>query len=143
MNSAELPPLGTASAGAGAFCLASGFFEAHRPILTARCSRQSGDTFTARPPHCEHTNRRRGAIEGNGTSSASPSASKLNDVACMHAALAQTTKTMAQTTCESKAVGKDGKPLSGACEGNAVDKNGKPLAGAAKASFLKKCEGKA
>ncbi len=63
---------------------------------------------------------------------------------------------MAQTTCESKAVGKDGKPLSGAartsflkkckadaCEGNAVDKNGKPLAGAAKASFLKKCEGKA
>ncbi len=60
---------------------------------------------------------------------------------------------MAQATCESKAVGKDGKPLAGAaktsflkkckadaCEGKAVDKNGKPLAGAAKASFLKKCE---
>jgi hypothetical protein len=63
---------------------------------------------------------------------------------------------MAQTTCESRAISKDGKPLSGAaktsfvkkckadaCEGNAVDKNGKPLAGAAKASFLKKCERKA
>ena len=57
------------------------------------------------------------------------------------------------------AVGKNGKPLSGAaktsfikkceggtkaspsnCEAKAVDKNGKPLAGAAKSSFLKKCE---
>lgn len=58
--------------------------------------------------------------------------------------------------CESKAVGKNGKPLSGAaktsfmkkceadtatksCEEKAVDKNGKPLAGAAKASSVKKC----
>jgi hypothetical protein len=58
---------------------------------------------------------------------------------------------MAQT-CETKAVGKDGKPLAGAaktsfvkkcktdaCEGKAVSKDGKPLAGAAKDSFLKKC----
>jgi hypothetical protein len=63
-------------------------------------------------------------------------------------------------TCESKAVGKDGKPLSGAaktaflkkchadsspiavddgCDAKAVGKTGKPLAGAAKTSFLKKC----
>jgi hypothetical protein len=56
-------------------------------------------------------------------------------------------------TCATKAVGSDGKPLSGAaktsflkkcktdaCAAKAVDKNGKALAGAAKASFLKKCE---
>ena len=55
----------------------------------------------------------------------------------------------AQESCAAKAVGKDGKPLSGAaktssikkcCEGTSVDKNGKPLAGAAKASHMKKCE---
>ena len=59
----------------------------------------------------------------------------------------------ADDTCESKAVGKDGKALAGAaktsfmkkcktdaCEGKAVGSDGKPLAGAAKASFLKKCE---
>lgn len=56
-------------------------------------------------------------------------------------------------SCESMAVGKDGKPLSGAaktssikackvkaCEGKAIGKDGKPLSGAAKASFLKRCE---
>jgi hypothetical protein len=60
---------------------------------------------------------------------------------------------MAQTACETKAVGKDGKPLAGAaktsfvkkckadaCASKAVDKNGKPLSGAAKNSFLAKCE---
>jgi hypothetical protein len=60
---------------------------------------------------------------------------------------------MAQTTCESKAISKDGKPLAGAaktsfvnkckkdaCEGNAVSKDGKPLSGAAKNSFITKCE---
>jgi hypothetical protein len=59
----------------------------------------------------------------------------------------------AATTCETKAVGKNGKPLVGAaktsfvkkckadaCAGKAVDKNGKALSGAAKASFMKKCE---
>jgi hypothetical protein len=59
----------------------------------------------------------------------------------------------AEETCESKAIGKDGKPLAGAakasfvkkckadaCEGKAVSSEGKPLAGAAKTSFLKKCE---
>jgi hypothetical protein len=63
---------------------------------------------------------------------------------------------MAQETCATKAVGKDGKPLAGAalksfmtkctkdaCEPKAIDKNGKPLAGAAKASFMKKCESEA
>jgi hypothetical protein len=58
-------------------------------------------------------------------------------------------------TCQTKAIGKDGKPLAGAtlssfmtkcmkdaCEPK-VDKNGKPLAGAAKASFVKKCESEA
>jgi hypothetical protein len=56
-------------------------------------------------------------------------------------------------SCESKAVSKEGKPLSGAaktsfvkkckqdaCEGKAVSKEGKPLAGAAKTSFMTKCE---
>jgi hypothetical protein len=59
----------------------------------------------------------------------------------------------AQSACETKAVGKDGKPLAGAaktsfmkkcmadaCEAKAVGKDGKPLAGAAKTSFMKKCE---
>ncbi|MBB4382899.1 hypothetical protein SAMN05216573_12023 [Bradyrhizobium sp. Rc3b] len=59
----------------------------------------------------------------------------------------------AQETCESKAVGKDGKPLAGAaktsflkkckadaCAPKAVSADGKPLAGAAKNSFMKKCE---
>lgn len=56
-------------------------------------------------------------------------------------------------SCESMAVGKDGKALSGAaktssiksckvktCEGKAIGKDGKPLSGAAKTSFLNKCE---
>ena len=60
---------------------------------------------------------------------------------------------MAQETCESKAVGKDGKPLAGAaktsfmqkckrdtCEAKAVSSDGKKLSGAAKTSFMKKCE---
>jgi hypothetical protein len=60
---------------------------------------------------------------------------------------------MAQETCESKAVGKDGKALSGAaktsfmkkcmadtCGSKAVSADGKPLSGAAKTSFIKKCE---
>ena len=59
----------------------------------------------------------------------------------------------AQETCETKAVGKDGKPLAGAaktsflkkckadaCAPKAVGSDGKPLAGAAKTSFMKKCE---
>jgi hypothetical protein len=59
----------------------------------------------------------------------------------------------AQDTCETKAVGKDGKPLAGAaknsfmkkcmadeCATKAVSSDGKPLAGAAKTSFMKKCE---
>jgi hypothetical protein len=59
----------------------------------------------------------------------------------------------ADDTCESKAIGKDGKPLAGAaktsfikkcktdaCASKAIGSDGKPLAGAAKASFLKKCE---
>lgn len=66
----------------------------------------------------------------------------------------------AASSCEAQAVGKNGKPLTGAakasfikkcegggkgngagaCETKAVGKDGKPLAGAAKASFMKKCE---
>jgi len=59
----------------------------------------------------------------------------------------------AQDSCESKAMGKDGKPLAGAaktsfmkkcmadsCATKAIGSDGKPLAGAAKTSFLKKCE---
>lgn len=66
------------------------------------------------------------------------------------------TPASAQSTsaCEAKAVGKDGKPLTGAaktasvskcmkdyCAANAVDKNGKQLSGTAKDAFLKKCQG--
>jgi len=60
---------------------------------------------------------------------------------------------MAQETCESKAVGKNGKPLAGAaktsfmhkcqqdaCAAKAVSSDGKKLSGAAKTSFMKKCE---
>ena len=60
---------------------------------------------------------------------------------------------VAQETCESKAVDKSGKALTGAaktsfiqkckrdaCSAKAVDKNGKALAGAAKKSFMDKCE---
>ncbi len=59
----------------------------------------------------------------------------------------------AQESCESKAVGKDGKPLAGAaktsflqkckrdtCAIQAVASDGKKLSGAAKTSFMKKCE---
>ena len=60
---------------------------------------------------------------------------------------------LAQETCESKAVGKDGKALAGAaktsfmkkcmadsCATKAMSADGKPLSGAAKNSFMKKCE---
>jgi hypothetical protein len=60
---------------------------------------------------------------------------------------------LAQETCKSKAVGKDGKPLAGAaktsfihkcqrdtCAGKAVGSDGKKLSGPAKTSFMKKCE---
>ena len=63
---------------------------------------------------------------------------------------------LAQDSCPSKAVGKDGRPLAGAalnsflakctkdaCEPKAVDKNGKKLSGAAKDSFMKKCQSEA
>lgn len=60
---------------------------------------------------------------------------------------------LAAPDCESRAVGKDGKPLAGAakasfikkcqkeaaCEAKAVSKDGKALSGAAKASSIKKC----
>lgn len=66
----------------------------------------------------------------------------------------------ADSGCEAKAVGKNGKPLTGAaksafmkkcekdaapaaassCEAKAVSKDGKPLTGAAKAASVKKCE---
>lgn len=59
---------------------------------------------------------------------------------------------MAQT-CESRAMGKDGKALHGAaknsfmnkckrdaCEGKAIGKDGKALHGAAKNSFMNKCK---
>jgi hypothetical protein len=69
--------------------------------------------------------------------------------------------TSGASSCEAKAVGKNGKLLAGAaksafmkkceasapsadkasaCAAKAVDKKGKPLAGAAKSSFMKKCE---
>jgi hypothetical protein len=77
------------------------------------------------------------------------------------AASAQMAAPAAGSSCESQAIGKNGKPLSGAakssfmkkcegsakndaaasaCAGKAVSKDGKPLYGAAKASFMKKCQ---
>ena len=63
---------------------------------------------------------------------------------------------MAEGTCQSQAIGRDGRPLAGAalnsfmtkcakdaCEPQAIDKNGRPLAGAAKSSFMKKCQSQA
>ena len=60
---------------------------------------------------------------------------------------------LAQETCESKALDKNGKPLAGAalnsflkkckreaCEPKAVSAEGKKLSGAAKNSFMQKCE---
>jgi len=59
----------------------------------------------------------------------------------------------AEDSCDTKAMGKDGKPLAGAaktsfmkkcmmesCSAKAVGSDGKKLAGAAKNSFMKKCE---
>lgn len=51
-------------------------------------------------------------------------------------------------SCATKAMGKDGKLLTGAakasflkkcCEDSAIGKDGKPLAGAAKKSYVEKC----
>ena len=60
---------------------------------------------------------------------------------------------VAQETCASKAVGKNGKPLVGAaknsfmtkckreaCTPKAIGSDGKPLKGAAKRSFMTKCQ---
>jgi len=59
-------------------------------------------------------------------------------------------------SCQSKAIGRDGRPLAGAalksfmdkctkdaCEPKAVDRNGKSLVGAARNSFMKKCQSEA
>ncbi len=63
-------------------------------------------------------------------------------------AMAQDAATMG-TTCATKAVGKDNKPLVGAakassvkkcCELGAVGADGKKLAGAAKSSYMKACQ---
>jgi hypothetical protein len=75
-------------------------------------------------------------------------------VATVLATFALGSAAMAQdASCETKAVGKDGKALSGAaktafmkkcttdtCTAKAVGSDGKKLAGAAKTSFMKKCE---
>ncbi len=56
---------------------------------------------------------------------------------------------IAQDSCATKAISKDGKPLAGAartssikkcCDDSAVGKDGKPLSGAAKTSYVKKCQ---
>lgn len=74
-------------------------------------------------------------------------------VATVLATFALSSGAMAQQTCDAKAVGKDGKALTGAaktsfvnkckqetCETKAVGSDGKKLSGAAKTSFMKKCE---
>jgi hypothetical protein len=74
-------------------------------------------------------------------------------LAAFVATFALGTAAIAQESCETKAVGKDGKALAGAakssymkkcmadsCTTKAVSAEGKPLSGAAKTSFMKKCE---
>ena len=74
-------------------------------------------------------------------------------VAAIVATFALGSAAMAQESCETKAVGKDGKALAGAaktsfvkkckvdsCATKAVSADGKKLSGAAKTSFMKKCE---
>jgi opacity protein-like surface antigen len=76
-------------------------------------------------------------------------------IATVLATFALGSAAMAQdmASCETKAVGKDGKALAGAaktsymkkcmtetCATKAVSADGKKLAGAAKTSFMKKCE---
>ena len=75
-------------------------------------------------------------------------------VATVLATFALGTAAMAQdASCETKAMGKDGKPLAGAaktsfmkkcmhdsCEAKAVSADGKKLSGAAKTASMKKCE---
>ena len=64
-----------------------------------------------------------------------------------------TISTALAQSCESRAMGKDGKPLHGAaktsfvkkckreaCEGKAIGSDGKALHGAAKNSFMAKCQ---
>jgi hypothetical protein len=63
-----------------------------RAIPLALCVRQSGMTFTARPPQREHTNRRCFVIDGNRTSSPRQSASNVNAAECRQAAFPQITK---------------------------------------------------
>jgi len=82
-------------------------------------------------------------------------------VAAADTATNPSSATTSASSCEDKAVDKNGKKLAGAakasflkkceanakpapsCEDKAVDKNGKKLAGAAKESFMKKCEANA
>ena len=74
-------------------------------------------------------------------------------LAAFVATFALGTAAIAQESCETKAVGKDGKALAGAAKSSymkkcmadsrttkAVSAEGKPLSGAAKTSFMKKCE---
>jgi hypothetical protein len=75
-------------------------------------------------------------------------------VAALLSAFAIGSATAQEASCESKAIGKDGKSLTGAaktssikkcktdaCEAKAVASDGKKLSGAAKTSFMKKCMG--
>ncbi len=82
-------------------------------------------------------------------------------VAAADAATSPSPAATSASSCEDKAVDKNGKKLVGAakasflkkceanakpvpsCEDKAIDKNGKKLAGAAKESFMKKCEANA
>jgi hypothetical protein len=74
-------------------------------------------------------------------------------LAALLMAFALSSAAVAENTCHSQAVGKNGKPLAGAalnsfvakctreaCEPKAIGKDGRPLAGAAKTSFMKKCQ---
>jgi hypothetical protein len=75
----------------------------------------------------------------------------LSSLLAAGAAVAQTPAAQPAThaSCDTAAVSKDGKPLSGAaktssikscCTTGALSSDGKPLSGAAKTSFIKKCE---
>jgi hypothetical protein len=119
-----------------------------RIVATPPCGRISGESsrteldrakiWRSHPPHC--------LSQGD-------TLMKKLFLAAIIATFAAGSAFAQDASCETKAMGKDGKPLAGAaktsfmkkcmadsCATKAVGSDGKKLAGAAKSSFMKKCE---
>jgi hypothetical protein len=89
--------------------------ETRRPIPTARCARQSGDTSIARPPYRVCTKRRQDAIVGNCKSSASPSAANVNGAECRQAAFEHVLRRLGASKCPLWVILDWDQPGSGSC----------------------------